>query len=165
VTHLTNEWFDPVGYNKALVAIATYPNTDEAKAYIEDQGYSKVSVAALETIKRNKGDEIEKVRRELAPKLEGTLVSDLGDEARRATAIIELALQRTEERLRTNVVSDPSRVARDISQLRTQAIDKKLALEGRPTSITETRSHEEVLRSLEAMGVVKQVEVKQVTEG
>ena len=162
---LSNEFHNPVTYNEALVAIATFPTIEEAKAYLEADGFRVTSVAALETIKRNKGEEIEKVRAQLAPKLEGALINDLGDEARRATAIIELALQRTEERLRTNIVSDPSRVARDLSQLRTQAVDKKLALEGRPTSISEVRNVDEVVRALESLGVARVVEVKQIPEG
>ena len=152
---------DPVGYDKALTAIALCPSLEDAKALIEDQGYSNISVKALESIKRAKGDDIEKLRTQLAPKLEKGLNNDLGDEARRATLIIDMALEHTESRLRRNEVAEPWKVAREVSQVRTQGIDKKLAQEGRPTSITETRNLDEVVRSLEALNVVRQVEVTQ----
>jgi hypothetical protein len=54
-------------------------------------------------------------------------------------------------------IPDPSRVARDISQIRTQGIDKRLALQGRPTQIQANRSVDELVRALEGLGVAKQV--------
>ena len=77
---------------------------------------------------------------------------------------MDLAIQRTEERLRRNIEADPSRVLRDLSQVRTQAIDKRLALEGRPTQIIEKRSPDEILAKLEALGVVRQVDVEATSE-
>ena len=150
---------DPVGYDQALVALATYRTLEEAQAHVEGLGGHRISIKALEVIQRNEGPEIERVRKELAPKLEQTLTLDLGDEGRMATAIIDLALQRTQERLKRNDISEPWKVAREVSQVRTQAVDKKLALEGRPTTITERRDMDEVVRALEGMGVAKQIEV------
>ena len=52
---------DPVGYNLATVAVAVYDN-EHAKAVLAGYGYTEVSDAALETIRRNKPAELEKIR-------------------------------------------------------------------------------------------------------
>ena len=154
---------DSMGHQKAIAALATYPDITQAKEFMAEQGYN-LSEAALETVRRNKADEIEEARREVAPRLEAQLTGDMLDDARKITVAMDLAIQRTEERLRRNIEADPSRVLRDLSQVRTQAIDKRLALEGRPTQIIEKRSPDEILAKLEALGVVKQVDVESTAE-
>ncbi len=163
---LPEKHHDPVGYELALVTLASCPDLEEAKALIEEQlDCAEISVKRLEALGRS--DDLEKVRQELAPKLEANLTLKLGDEARRATSIVELALERTQARLQRNDISEPWKVAREVSQVRTQGIDKKLALEGRPTAIHETRNTDEVIRQLEAMGVATQtvIEGTAVEEG
>lgn len=151
-----------VDSSSAVSALALCPTIREAKIQLEQLGYAEkaVSERRLEVMKGNKGEEIEKLRREYAPQLEATLTGDMLDEARYATEVISLAIRRTEERLKANIVSDPAKVARDLSQIRSQGIEKKLALEGRPTSISESRNTDEVIRALEGLGVAKQVTVE-----
>lgn len=150
---------DRVAEDEMVVALATFPDDEKALAFLESQNL-KTTVKQLANKRISKKDEIEQLRREIAPKLEEQLTGDMLDEARYATTVIDMAIRRTEEALRRNIVADPARVARDLSQLRSQAIDKRLALEGRPTSITETRNQDEIIRSLEGMGVAKQVAIE-----
>ncbi len=154
---------DPVTEEQALAALAAYPDDEDAKACLESQDI-KVSALMLANKRVSSATKIEEIRKQIAPKLEGQLTGDLLDEARHATVVIEMAIKRTEERLEKNMIVDPSRVARDLSQLRTQAIDKRLALEGRPTSITESRSADEMIRALESMGVARQVTIESTAE-
>lgn len=151
---------DAVGHELAITAVAA--NDGDLGAAVRDMataGY-EVTEAAMATVARNKSTEVAETRQQLAPKLEKLLTADLLDESMRATQVIGMAIQRTEERLVANMVADPSKVARDLAQVRTQGIDKRLALEGRPTSITESRSPDEIVRALEGMGVAKQVAIE-----
>ena len=154
---------DSVGHQKAIAALATYRDITQAKEFMAEQGYN-LSEAALETVRRNKADEIEEARRELAPMMELKLTNDLLAETVRVTSVIDRAVRRTERLLERDAISDPAKAARDLGQLRTQAIDKRLALEGRPTQIIEKRSPDEILAKLEALGVVKQVDVESTAE-
>jgi hypothetical protein len=156
--NLTRE--NPVSEQTAIAAMAAYPDINDAKDYLErESGFCEVSVARLEQIKSYKAADLEEARRELAPLHESKLTNDMLDEARRVTSVIDLAVRRTERLLERDAVSDPAKAARDLGQLRTQSIDKRLALEGRPTAIIEKRSAEEILSKLEALGIAKRVDV------
>jgi hypothetical protein len=97
-------------------------------------------------------------REELAPQLEGMFANDLLDNARMATLAVKLAIEKTEELLTAGKVGDPSRIARDLSQVMAQSLDKRLAVQGRPTQIVENRDVGEILRKLQALGVIEVVE-------
>jgi hypothetical protein len=154
---------DQTGHQQALVAIACFPDLKQAKQYMSEQGYD-LSIPALETIRRNKGPELEKVREEVAPKLEASLANDMLDNARIATEVERLAIERTKTLLAEGRIADPSRVARDLSQIKTQSIDKRLALQGRPTQITEHRDVSELVNALVGMKVAEVVEVGALPE-
>lgn len=53
---------DPLSYDLATAAVAFWGN-EQAKAFLAGYGYTEVSDAALETIRRNKPAELEKIRR------------------------------------------------------------------------------------------------------
>ena len=161
--HLARQ--NPVDEQLAINAMAAHETVEEAKDYLErEHGYGELSVAKLEQIKRFKAADLEDARRELAPLRESKLTNDMLDEARKVTDIIDLAIRNTQRLLERDVISDPAKAARDLGQLRTQSIDKRLALEGRPTQIVEKRSPDEILAKLEALGVVKQVDVEATAE-
>ena len=54
---------DPWSYELATSAAALWGN-EQAKAFLAGYGYTEVSDAALETIRRNKAAELEKIRTE-----------------------------------------------------------------------------------------------------
>ena len=144
----------------ALTAMIVCPTLDDAVEVLAAQGMT-VSAAKLEVFRSGNiehgtiRERYEKRREELAPMLEGILANDMLDTARRSEIVINFAIEKTEELLRDGRVADPSKVARDLSQVRTQAIDKRLAMQGRPTQIVETRDVSQILRALESLGVVR----------
>lgn len=154
---------DTVAMELAIAALIAFQDLGEASAFMEREGY-EVSPGKMGAI-RNRGmapgsdfhDRFIERREEVAPRLEAMLAGDLLDNARFATNVERLALETTERLLREGRINDPSRVARDLSQIRTQAIDKRLALQGRPSQIVEKRSPDELVRALEGLGVARQV--------
>jgi hypothetical protein len=100
----------------------------------------------------------EKRRQELAPQIEAELANNLLDNAQRASAVITVAIAKTEELLEAGKVGDPARVARDLSQVVAQSVDKRLSIQGRPTQITEHRDIGEIVRQLQAKGVIEVID-------
>ena len=150
---------DELGVNEVLAALVVYPTVAQAKAFVEEQGY-KIDRRKMEAWRdRRFPERYREIRKELAPQLEAELAEDHLTNARLASMVVRSALGRTQDMLDEDKVVDPSRVARDVQQVGTQAIDKRLALQGRPTSIVEKRSTDEIVRQLEALGVARQVDV------
>ena len=104
-------------------------------------------------VRETPGDELAQVK-------EGVFANDVLDNAARAMLVIGLAVKKTQELLESGLVADPARVARDLSQVVAQSTDKRLAVQGRPTQITEHRDVGEIVRALEAMKVVQVIEGK-----
>lgn len=147
-----------VDVQKTLTAMVMYETLPEAVSYLEDEGIS-TTVEKLEVWRdRMYADRLQKRREELAPVIEARLAADMLDNATLASDVTRLAIQKTRDMLEAGRVQDPSRVARDLSQVATQAVDKRLALQGRPTQIVEHRDTAEIIRKLEGMGVAVQAE-------
>ena len=139
---------------RAIAAMIVCPTLEDAVEALKQQG-TQTTVALLEVWRdREPGisERYEKRREELA--LEGAFANDLLDNTKRSTTVIRLAIEETDKRLKTGNVADPSRVARDLSQVMAQAVDKRLAIQGRPTQIVEHRDVGEIIRQLVALGVV-----------
>lgn len=70
----------------------------------------------------------------------------------------ELALEKTVDALKEGNVRDPAGTLQRLATTRGITTDKLMTLTGRPTSITENRSVEEILRALRAKaGIVAEV--------
>lgn len=148
-----------VDVQKALTAIVMFSTLDEACDYLLQEGIT-TTVEKLEVWRdRMYADRLQARREELAPLLEARLASDLLDNASLAADVTQLAIKKTRQMLEDGKVSDPSRVARDLSQVATQSVDKRLALQGRPTKIVENRDVADIVRALEGLGVAKTVTV------
>jgi hypothetical protein len=146
-----------VDIERAITAMIVCPTLEDAVEALEEQGI-QTTIGVLEVWRdREPGisERYAKRREELAPQLEGVFANDLLDNARRSSLVIQLAIDETKQRLETGTVAEPSRVARDLSQVMSQAVDKRLAIQGRPTQITEHRDVNEILRQLVALGVFK----------
>ncbi len=141
---------------RVITAMIVCDTTDDAIAMLQVEGLGADAVT-LRNIRSEHRRRIEERRDELAPALEGILANDLLDTARRAAVITSLALERAQEKLERGLVEDPARVARDVAQVASQAIEKRLAIQGRPTQIVEHRDVAEIVRALEALGVVEVV--------
>jgi hypothetical protein len=150
---------DAVAMELVFTALVAYPDLESASMFMREQGY-EISTAKLAVYRDGqtpKSEEFRERRKELAPQLEAALADNLLSEATVSTRVIGVALETTMRLLNEGRIADPSRVARDLSQIRTQGIDKRLALQGRPTQITANRSLEEIARALEGMGVAQRV--------
>ncbi len=95
----------------------------------------------------------EKRRTELAPQLETRFANDLLTNARRGTLVTSLAIEKMEEEL-LGEVRNPARVARDLAQVTARSIEKRLAVQARPTQIVEHRDVAEIVLALASMGVL-----------
>lgn len=153
---------DDVAMELVYASLIAFPDLERASRFLAEQGYgcSTAKLAVFRDGHTPKSEVFRERRHELAPKLETMLADDLLSEARLSTQVISMALESTQRLLNTGSVGDPARVARDLSQIRTQAVDKKLALQGRPTQISENRSIDELVRALEGLGVAQRVDAE-----
>jgi hypothetical protein len=87
--------------------------------------------------------------------IEEAMVRDTRDLARAAAIAERLAIEKTIDELEADRSRiDPAQAAVAMSKVKQSNIDKMLALTGRPQSITEHRNATELLRALEAKGVL-----------
>lgn len=141
----------------ALGVMAACPTLEEASERLEEQGMT-VSASKLEVMGRRFPERYEAARRQIAPQLEGLATGQMLDVTRLALAAQESAILRTQERLDDGLCADPSKVARDLADVMAKNVDKRLALEGRPTQIVENRDIGEIINSLVAMKVASRVD-------
>ena len=147
----------PFTWNKMLVTLATYPDVKQAHAILLEEGFDP-TLKSLEVLKRNKAEELEKIRTELGPALEEATINDMRDVGWLAAQSQKIALERAIAHLQATPYMSSEvavKVAREASQVATQNADKRLALEGRPNVIKEDRSWDEAVRGLEALKVAK----------
>lgn len=160
----------PVDMEMVYASLITYPDDDSAIRFMSENGY-EVSPAKMAVFRRGTNmptspyyEPYLKRREQLAPRLEAKLAEDLLSEAGRATEAVAFCVERTHEMLQKDEIRDPARAARDLSQIRTQAIDKRLALQGRPTSVTVNLDPETILKRLEAKGLIHDAEGTAIEE-
>lgn len=103
-----------------------------------------------------------RIAHEYATKLEALVIQETRELAAMAARAERLAIEQTEAALTEGRVAgkDASKIAADMSKVKTTNIEKLLALTGRPTNITETRTAADLLRSLEAAGVARRVDAE-----
>jgi hypothetical protein len=147
-----------VKLDRAMAAIAATKSYAEAKDLLATQDI-QTTEGVLESMARRYSNELREARQALAPRIEQDLNLALLNEAERATRLISMFLDVAEQKLQQGNYADPARAARDISQIRSQGLEKRLAQEGRPTQIIEKRSPEEIRRRLIALGALPRDEV------
>ncbi len=154
---------DPANEQRAIVALATFQDDEKALELLKAQGI-QTTVKTLANKRLSKADDVARVRREIAPALEEQLTGDMLDLTRLSVELEGYALDNCLKKLQASrFAASPevlAKIAREASQVKTQNVDKRLALEGRPTSITESRNQDEIIRSLESMGVARQITVE-----
>ena len=147
-----------LGLEITYTALVAYPDLQECSEFLKTQGVD-CSVAELNVLKNKNGvlgkDLYIQKRKELAGQIEKIEADELLDTARKATKIVNLALDKTQRMLERNEVADPSRTARDINQVMTQSIDKRMLLEDRPTEIRAVHTTDELVLKLSKLGVLE----------
>jgi hypothetical protein len=132
-------------------------NAEEASRRLKEAGHS-LSQDSIRRLPSLHLELYQQRRRELAPQIEEQLAAELLDNAAEASRATKQAIAKTVQGLENDTVEDTARAARELSQVMTQAIDKRLAIQGRPTQITEVRDVAEILRALSEKGIVTIIE-------
>jgi len=96
----------------------------------------------------------EQLREQWGSLRERAIANDMRDVAAAAVDAQMLAVERAKERLEADRDSEPARTAAALAKVGQVSVDKLLSLTGRPTTITENRNVNEILRSLVAKGVL-----------
>lgn len=133
----------------ALIAFAG--NAAAAIRYLEQEGKRAPAYPTLMDWSRTKyWERYEELREQFAAKREATLVNNYLDASLRATEAMVLAADKAKERLDRDEDNDPARTAANLAMVARSATDKRLALQGRPTQISENRDATQILRGLMA---------------
>jgi hypothetical protein len=152
---------DPTQVELALMALAASPTPTDACDFLKAEHGIEAKPSHLTAMARARPQQYEELRAKLVPIKEESLTHNLTDNALYMSEVTRVAMEQLMERLQEGRVPPEflSRVARDAQDVQSKAIEKKLSLEGRPGVITETRSAPEIIRALEAKGVLKELPV------
>lgn len=141
-----------------LMAVIAHPTYSEAERALKEQGYSVPAATLSKWAREDHVVRFEKLREQWAPQIEAQLANNFLDNARLAAEAEREAIERSRQMLQNGRAQDPSRMARDLSQVKSQSVDKRLALQGRPTQITEKRNVNQIIGRLLQMKAVKMIE-------
>ena len=140
-----------VEMNLVFTAIAMYPTLGQASNYLKAEQNLSCSTDKMEVLLRRFPEWAQEVATRVRPLREGKLVNEMLDSAEMASSVERLAIQTTEQFLEEGKIQDPSRVARDLADVKAKNIERGLALQGRPTGIIENRDTAEILKALAAL--------------
>lgn len=138
---------------KALLAFAGSPSA-AAEAMKHQYG---VTVDPKELARMRDHTHAERyaaLQREYAADIEEAMVRELRELARAAMHGERMGIENAVKALPNLPPVPAAQVALNLSKIKTSNIDKLLALTGRPTTITETRSAEDIMRALVAKNVL-----------
>jgi hypothetical protein len=138
----------------ALATMAASPTLEIAVEHLKEQHGITTTVPNLKSMEYYYREDYEKIRNQLAPLREQSFANDMLDVASMATEVEKAAVAHTMDLLEKGKITDPSKVARDLADVKAKNTDKRLAIQGRPTSIIEKRSVEDIWQQLENLGVV-----------
>lgn len=155
----------------ALTAAVAWPTLEEACEYLYDTHDIEVTPEKLAIHLRRFPERSDKIRQELAPKLERRAANTMLDNAARASEVMGLAIEKTKAYLESPRCTDPSTVLRNLGDAMAKSVDKSRLLEEKPTHISADRSLAEVFRALQAIDPrlviddAEVVEAKALAEG
>lgn len=155
VVHQGND----VNWERALTAIVAYPTLDEASEFLAEKGIT-CSPKKLAEIRRRNQNALSEIQKTAAPMLEQQFADDALGIARMATAAEAIAIERVTMKLRNGEIRDEATAARNLADVKAKNMDKRFMVEGRPTSVSDQRSPDEILAKLVAMKVLKPVDAE-----
>jgi hypothetical protein len=145
--------------SRALYALIAFGgNPAPAARALESAFDLKIPTSTLRSWREGKhANRYAQLQAEHANDIEEALVRDTRDIARAASAMTREAIERTAElmadpRLRA---TEAAQIAASMAKVQQSNIDKLLALTGRPQAITEHRSAQDIIRALQAKGVIE----------
>ena len=157
---------DAFSYTLAMTAIAAYPGDyDQAKAFLAQCGYDDVSIAALDSVRRNHADEIEEIRRDgdLRRALDDAMLfADIISEDRLAIKLRKVALEHVPGYLRNTPAVNPITTIRSLWRLR-ERDQVAVAAHGpsQPTRKVETSDLMQAAQRLVNLGAAEWTDTKQ----
>jgi len=138
-------------------------NANEASRRLRIAGIP-VHTSTIGRLRDRYADVYQQRRQELAPQIEETFAADLLENAAEATAMVKRLIDETGKRLDEGSIEEPARAARELSQVTQQSIDKRLAVQGRPTQIVESRNIAEIIKTLEGKRILEVIESTAIEE-
>lgn len=144
----------------ALAALLFWPDPQRAVYYLREIKGIELRPKQLSSLRRHNEKLYQEIAAEMAPHLEKALVSELLATAMEASELEREAIRKARRRVRSGEDDRPATTAREASQVKTQALDKRDKLLGRPGVITEKRDYNEIIRQLEGLKVLKRVELE-----
>lgn len=136
-----------------MALIASGGNYAEASRFCATQGIMVPESTLRGWATDTHGVRYQKLREEWAPRIEGALAEQMLDNARAAAEVERMAIEAARAQLEDGSAKEPAKIARDLSQVKSQSVDKRLALQGRPTQVTENRGINEIVTALQGMKV------------
>lgn len=144
---------------RALYALIAFGGNPTPASRALDAAFDlKIAVSTLRSWREAKyADRYTELQTEHGQDIEQALVRDTRDLARAAAAMTRDAIAKTAElmedpRLRA---TEAAQIAASMAKVQQTNIDKLLALTGRPQAITEHRSAQDIIRALQAKGVIE----------
>lgn len=126
-----------------------------------------VPASTLREWRRERAEEYEHVRREMAPRLEALAVAELQAFVLQAAQTKLLALEKTHAALEGDLIpaKDLPAALKNIATAEAIGIDKGLVLSGRPTQVIEHQSGAYYLAKLAKLGAVVDGSATELTPG
>ena len=133
---------------RGLTALACYGDSNKASQVCG------IPPSTLRQWRLTYAERYEQIRKTRAAEIDRRLTDEYAEIALEATEVVRAGLAKTREQIEDGSIKDASTAARNAGVIIGIATEKRMLMQGKPTSITEHRNGEDVLRSLAAMGIV-----------
>ena len=141
--------------NGLLAIVASNGKCRKAERLLQSRGVHNINAKQLYVWKQEHQARYEELREQHAPDMEKRLTSGLRDTSMLASEAMQEAVSQALKRLEKGDDKDPAKTAALLASTSDKALRNMLALQGRPTSISENRGIEASLRWLVANGILR----------
>jgi hypothetical protein len=143
--------YDPEQVTTALTMVALAGgNCERAAGRLHEAGFH-VHPSVLRYWRANYPNRYAQAAQDVAPQVEANVVHLHREIASQSAETVLKAIRLEERRLEHGKVENAARSAKDLSTAAAIAVDKVLALTGRPTSIHEHRTPEQAMKRLQTL--------------
>lgn len=146
--------YTPAQVDQGLLALILYGSAVKASEALKAAG-KRIPEQTLRDWRHKHADRLAELHDQYAPQLEAEMIRQQRAIALAAQTVAFQAVEQTAQDLADGTVKDASSAAKNLQTTAAIATDKFLALTGRPSTITEHRSVDELTRKLEQLGVIE----------
>lgn len=130
-------------------------NASAAARALKAEGKLDVAASTLTSWSRERyAERYSDLREKYQEQIEQEIIKEQRELIGLSLQTVRAALEKSQKRLDDGRDDDPGRTAANVARVHQSLTDKMLSLSGRPTSIREDRNVDEILRSLQARGVI-----------